>query len=50
MKETKELDLISMCDITDNSARLDRIERLMIKRGLMKKTDLVTTTEQKKEN
>ena len=39
-----------MCDITDNSARLDRIERLMIKRGLLKETDLVTTTEQKKEN
>ena len=39
-----------MCDITDNSARLDRIERLIIKRGLMKETDLVTTTEQKGEN
>jgi len=42
--------MIAMCDITDYSARLDRIEREMIRRGLMKKTDLVTTTEQKKEN
>ena len=35
-----------MCSTTDYSVRLDIIEKLMIKKGLMKETDLVTTDEQ----